>query len=40
MKTPCSDYVPTKGVIFFARMLDKLRLKDQGLLPGDYNYAG
>ncbi|MGZ5553834.1 MAG: DUF5069 domain-containing protein [Chthoniobacterales bacterium] len=40
MKTPCSDYVPTKGVIFFARMLDKLRLKEQGLLPGDYNYAG
>ena len=40
MKTPCSDYVLTKGVMFFARMLDKLRLKDQGLLPADYNYAG
>ncbi len=40
MKTPCSDYIPTNGVIFFARMLDKLRLKDQGELPGDYNYAG
>ncbi len=40
MKTPCSDYVPTKGVIFFARMLDKLRLKDRGQLPSDYNYAG
>ncbi len=26
--------------MFFARMLDKLRLKDQGLLPPDYNYAG
>jgi hypothetical protein len=39
MKTPCSDYAPTKGVIFFARMLDKIRLKNQGLLPADYNYA-
>jgi hypothetical protein len=28
MKTPCSDYVTTKGVIFFARLLDKIRLKD------------
>jgi len=37
---PCSDYVETKGIVFFARMLDKLRLKDQGLLPADYNYAG
>jgi gluconokinase len=40
MKTPCSDYVPTRGVIFFARLLDKLRLKEQGLLPDGYNYAG
>ncbi len=40
MRTPCSDYVEVKGVVFFARMLDKLRLNDQGLLPGDYNYAG
>ncbi len=40
MRLPCSDYVETKGVAFFARMLDKLRLKDQGLLPADYNYAG
>lgn len=40
MKTPCSDYVQTKGVIFFARMLDKIRLKNEGLLPPDYNYAG
>ena len=40
MKTPCDDYVETKGVIFFARMLDKIRLKDQGLLPGDYNVVG
>ena len=40
MKTPCSDYVSTKGLMFFPRMLDKLRLRDQGLLPADYNYAG
>ncbi len=40
MKTPCSDYVSTNGVIFFARLLDKIRLKDQGLLPADYNVAG
>jgi hypothetical protein len=40
MKTPCDDYVETKGVIFFARMLDKIRLKHQGLLPEDYNFPG
>ena len=40
MKTPCSDYAPTKGVIFFARMLDKIRLKDEGSLPKDYNVVG
>src|SRR5438270_8488278 len=40
LRTPCSDYVEVQGVAFFARMLDKLRLKEQGLLPADYNYAG
>ena len=40
MKTPCSDYLATRGILFFARMLDKLRMKEQGLLPNDYNYAG
>lgn len=40
MKTPCSDYVETKGVIFFARMLEKLRLKEQGQLAPDYNLVG
>ena len=35
--TPCSDYVETHGVFFFARMLDKIRLHAQGVLPGDYN---
>jgi hypothetical protein len=36
-KTPCSDYLETKGMIFFARMLDKIRLHEQGLLPAGYN---
>lgn len=40
MKTLCSDYVETKGVIFFARMLEKLRLKEEGSLPPDYNFVG
>lgn len=40
MKTPCSDYAETKGVIFFARMLEKVRLKRDGLLPPDYNVLG
>ena len=36
-KIPCSDYIETKGMIFFARMLDKIRLNEQGLLPAGYN---
>ena len=36
-QTPCSDYVETSGIIFFARMLDKVRLNAQGLLPDGYN---
>jgi hypothetical protein len=36
-QTPCSDYVETSGIIFFARMLDKIRLNAQGLLPDGYN---
>ena len=40
MKTPTSDYAETKGVIFLARMLDKIRLKHQGLLPPNYNVVG
>jgi gluconokinase len=39
-RPPCSDYIETGGVVFFARMLDKLRLKEQGFLPAEYNYAG
>ena len=35
-KTPCTDYIETKGLIYFARMLDKIRLKAGGELPPDY----
>lgn len=35
-QTPCSDYRETKGLIYFARMLDKIRLHAQGRLPSDY----
>ena len=34
---PRSDYVETRGVIFFARLLDKIRLHAAGKLPSDYN---
>ena len=34
---PRDDYVPTRGVIFFARLLDKIRLHAAGRLPADYN---
>ncbi len=37
MKTPCSDYVETRGMGFLARMLDKIRLHEKGLLPAGYN---
>jgi hypothetical protein len=36
MQTPCSDYKETKGLVYFARMLDKIRLHAQGRLPPDY----
>jgi hypothetical protein len=35
-KAPRSDYEKTKGIIFFPRILDKIRLNAQGLLPADY----
>ncbi|HZS18677.1 MAG TPA: DUF5069 domain-containing protein [Candidatus Udaeobacter sp.] len=35
-KIPCSDHVKTKGLVYFARMLDKIRLKARGELPPDY----
>jgi hypothetical protein len=36
MRTPCSDYQKTNGLIYFARMLDKIRLHAAGDLPPDY----
>ena len=33
---PCSDHKQTKGLIYFARMLDKIRLNAAGKLPPDY----
>jgi gluconokinase len=36
MRPPCSDYQETKGLIYFARMLDKIRLHAAGELPPDY----
>src|SRR4030095_16147191 len=35
-QTPCSDHIKTKGLIYFARMLDKIRLKARGELPPNY----
>src|SRR5438046_9369943 len=35
-QTPCTDYDETKGLVYFARMLDKIRLKARGELPPDY----
>jgi gluconokinase len=36
MKMPVSDYQQTKSLVYFARMLDKIRLKAAGELPPDY----
>jgi len=36
MRIPCSDYVETKGLVYFARMLDKIRLHAKGELAPDY----
>lgn len=36
MQTPCSDYEETKGLIYFARMLDKIRLHGGGNLDDGY----
>lgn len=35
-QNPCSDYIETKGLIYFSRMLDKIRLHAAGRLPSDY----
>lgn len=36
MQTPCSDHRQTKGLIYFARMLDKIRLHAAGQLEPGY----
>ncbi len=36
MQIPCSDYEETRGLIYFARMLDKIRLKAEGRLEDGY----
>lgn len=36
MQTPCSDYCATRGLIYFARMLDKIRLHAGGQLAPGY----
>src|SRR5438132_1033720 len=36
MQTPCSDYKTTNGLIYFARMLDKIRLNAEGVLAPGY----
>lgn len=33
---PVSDHVKTRGVVYFARMIDKIRLHAAGQLPADY----
>jgi gluconokinase len=35
-QAPCSDHVETKGLIYFARMLDKIRLNAAGRLEPGY----
>jgi hypothetical protein len=36
MKTPCSSHRETLGIVYFARMLDKIRLNTNGELPPGY----
>jgi gluconokinase len=33
---PVSDHLKTRGVVYFARMIDKIRLNTAGKLPADY----
>jgi hypothetical protein len=33
---PVSDHLKTRGVVYFARMVDKIRLHAAGKLPADY----
>jgi hypothetical protein len=34
---PCSPYLATRGLVYFARMLDKIRLHAAGTLPEIYH---
>jgi gluconokinase len=34
---PCSPYLATRGLVYFARMIDKIRLRAAGRLPGAYH---
>jgi uncharacterized protein DUF5069 len=40
MQTPVTDYKEIKGLVYFARMLDKIRLNARGELPADYFVGG
>ncbi|RRJ94623.1 DUF5069 domain-containing protein [Opitutaceae bacterium TAV4] len=36
-QTPVSDHVETFGIVYFARMVDKIRLHAAGLLPASFH---
>jgi len=40
VQTPVTDYKETRGLVYFARMLDKIRLNARGELPPDYFVGG
>jgi len=40
LRFPCSGTATVGGIVFFARMLDKIRLHAAGELPADYNLGG
>jgi hypothetical protein len=41
VQLPCSPYVPTRGLVYFARMIAKIRLHAAGRLPSSYHeYLG
>ncbi len=37
MPYPCSPYQATQGLVYFARMLDKIRLHAAGQLPAEFH---
>ncbi|EIQ01782.1 hypothetical protein OpiT1DRAFT_00357 [Opitutaceae bacterium TAV1] len=36
-QTPVSDHIETNGIVYFARMVDKIRLHAAGRLPTDFH---